>query len=383
MERKSKIIVSGLSGLLLVLLIFIFQLNAYRAAAILERNDLKKENESLIAKVNQSLQENSKLEQQASGFRRDLDTVSQQKSELEIKYQSVLKEREELAEKLKKQPAPVYSQPQAVSGGAGQEDAYWARMLKEKTDLEMQIEAIRSALKDMQVKNEDLVRDKTNLSLELSTQYNEERDLRRQLEYNQKLVDGISQELVREKNDKFQMHENLKSIQDENHILKRQLKALNNNRISLENKLMDLRGKDSDLEKRFTEMGKLLGDRTTQIVNLNKQLEAARSGEVLETPKEESVELPAIVVRPQGGLPVPGSSKAPAVEGKVLTVKRENNFVVVDLGEDAGVKIGDTFRVYRDGKQVADLEAIQVRKNVSACDIKKENSPIKPGDIIR
>ena len=83
---------------------------------------------------------------------------------------------------------------------------------------------------------------------------------------------------------------------------------------------------------------------------------------------------------PECGLSAQSSTVA---GGKVLAINRDSNFVIVDIGEDAGVKIGDTFRVYRDDKSVADLEVIQTRKNIAACDIKVEMSPIKIGDSIR
>jgi hypothetical protein len=56
----------------------------------------------------------------------------------------------------------------------------------------------------------------------------------------------------------------------------------------------------------------------------------------------------------------------------------------VDLGEESGIRAGDSFRVYRDNNQeIATVEVIQVRQNISACDIKKETVSIKIGDTIR
>jgi len=57
--------------------------------------------------------------------------------------------------------------------------------------------------------------------------------------------------------------------------------------------------------------------------------------------------------------------------------------VIVDIGEDAGLKIGDVLAAYRDGKPIASLEVIQARRNIAACDIKKEDSPLKIGDAVR
>ena len=56
--------------------------------------------------------------------------------------------------------------------------------------------------------------------------------------------------------------------------------------------------------------------------------------------------------------------------------------MVIDLGQDSGIKLGDTFKVYREDKTVATLEVIQARQSISACDIKEEIRPIEVGDIV-
>ena len=107
--------------------------------------------------------------------------------------------------------------------------------------------------------------------------------------------------------------------------------------------------------------------------------------------KDESVVLPPITVRPQQ----PGvSASKPRTEvrpadnaevfrGKIVALNRDNNFVVIDLGEDAGVNVGDVFQVYRDNILIAKLETIQVRQNIAACDIRDELSLVRVGDKIR
>jgi uncharacterized protein with GYD domain len=66
----------------------------------------------------------------------------------------------------------------------------------------------------------------------------------------------------------------------------------------------------------------------------------------------------------------------------VLAINKENNFVVIGAGEDQGVKSGDLFQVARDGKVMATLEAIQVRRNIAACDIKEQRGQLMIGDCI-
>ena len=61
----------------------------------------------------------------------------------------------------------------------------------------------------------------------------------------------------------------------------------------------------------------------------------------------------------------------------------ENNFVIVNIGEGTGVRLGEQLSVYRDSKYIAKLEVIQVRKDISAADIKEQSSKIKVGDSVR
>jgi hypothetical protein len=53
------------------------------------------------------------------------------------------------------------------------------------------------------------------------------------------------------------------------------------------------------------------------------------------------------------------------------------------MGDDAGLENGDAFSVYREGNKIAALEVIRTSKSVSACDIKKQDVPIKIGDLIK
>jgi hypothetical protein len=58
--------------------------------------------------------------------------------------------------------------------------------------------------------------------------------------------------------------------------------------------------------------------------------------------------------------------------------------VIIDIGEEASVKVGDALRVYgKDDKPAADIEVIQTRKDISACDIKREYAPVCVGDIVK
>jgi hypothetical protein len=131
----------------------------------------------------------------------------------------------------------------------------------------------------------------------------------------------------------------------------------------------------------------MLTEKISQIESLKEQLDAIRVGAkgeaVPQLPKKESVELPPIVVRPAPKEEPAIEEPAVALEGKILAINKDNNFVIIDFGSDAGAKVGDAFQVYRDGKAIANIEVIQARRNISACDIKRESASIKIGDIVK
>ena len=384
MEQKAKFIIVGLVGLLIVCLFLFIQTLNSKQQLIRERDDLRNENVSLSTKtekLNSSLREK---ENEASLSRKDLEKVNRDFTEAQSKLEVVRKERDKLAEEFKSLRAgAVRPRPQVETAPPPTTDAYWAGILKAKTDLEMQLESLRSEFKTTQINNEQVQRDKSVLELDLNSLRRENDDIKRQLEYNKKVMDSLAQELVREKNDKLQIQDSFKSIKNENLIIARQLKSLNMRKVDLDKKIKQLQEEKTSLERKLAEMETVFSGKIAQICELKEQLEAIRTGAAkIEAPlkTKESVELPPIVVRPQ----VETQIQEPTdFLGRVLTVDKENNFTIIDLGQEAGVKIGDTFGVYREGEKIANIEVIKTSKSAAACDITRETTPIEIGDTIK
>ncbi len=383
MEQKTKFIIIGLIGFSVVCLFLFMQATSSQQLLVRERNDLKSENATLTNKLSQLGNELNVNNEKISSLRLERDKAAQGLNDLQKRFELVNKAREELVEKLKSQrQQPEVVQQEIVVQNT---DAYWGAILKGKTDLEMQLASVRGELRNLQISNESLQRDKSALELDINSLRNEKQDLLRQLDYNQKLLDSISQEVVRERNDKVKIQDSFKTIKNENGVLSRQLKGLNNRKAVLDRKIQDLQVGKGVVEKRLSEMETMLTDRISQINSLKDELDAIRSGKplaALEKKPRESVELPAIVVR---STPASEKEKAepPVFGGKILAVNPDNNFVVIDLGVSSGVKPGDAFNVYREGKSIGSIEVIQARSNISACDIKRMSAPLKIGDSIK
>lgn len=392
MEQKVKIILIALIAILALSFFLNFQTYISKEAITRERDSLKSDNESLVKKANDALQQSRELQNRISALTASLDKLTKEKTEIQNSLDLANKEKGDLIEQIKflkkrrietaqalAAPIPLPSAPLPPSA----EDTYWAGILKEKTDLELQLRNINQELTTIKIDNEQLQKEKNSLLLEANNLEREKADLARQIEYNRRLMDSMAQELAAEKVDKFQIQGNTKSIKEENAFLRKQLKALNKHKVELERKLSELQEKNDALDSQLSEMESMLMERITKTDVLKQDIMQARrmqAGEVLGA-KKEFVELPPIVVRPQKSAPYSQEVSGPA--GKVLAVNRENNFIIVDLGEDNGVKIGNSFTVYRQDRPIAEVSVIQTRRDISACDIKKEDKEIKLGDTVK
>jgi predicted nuclease with TOPRIM domain len=385
MENKAKFFIIGLVGALAACFFLFMQTLNSKQIILRERDDLKEKNASLnsqVAKIETSLRD---YENKIDLLNRGMDKLSREKQDLERRYELAGKEKQNLIERLKTMQIEMPAAPHAQLAPSTT-DAYWAEVLKAKTDLEMQFGGVRSELKSIQINNEQLQREKNTVELDLNNLKHENEDLKRQIEYNQKLTDTITQQLVSEKNDKIKIQNSLKAIRNENRLLTRQLKSLNNRRADLETKLQEFQKEKSAIENKFNGMQAMLAEKISQISELKEELDAIRSGEAnLETipRKKEFVELPPIVVHSQSERKAEQDDESVKLTGKILAVNKESNFAIIDLGMDSGINVGDAFRVYRQGEPIADIEVIQARKSIAACDIRKETTPIKAGDIIR
>ncbi len=390
MEQKIKFIVIGLVGFSIVCLFLLLQATSQQQKMIRESNDLKTENATLLSKASKLEKDLKDTQDRFGSLESERDRANQELTELQRKFESVSRARDELIEKLKQKsqevqavqaqaPAPAQQPAPAAPPST---DAYWGNVLKNKTNLEIQISSIQTELKNLQISNEALLREKGVLELDLNSLRNEKQDLLRQLDYNQKLLDSMSQEVVRERNDKAAIQENLKALRAENNTLSRQLKTLVSRKEVLDKKVVELQGDKTTVEKRLNEMETMLTDKISRIDALKNELDAIKTGKATDELPSEAVDLPAIVVRSN---PANDQSSVQVQEypGKILAVNLDSNFVVIDLGSAAGTRVGDTFNVYRQAKKIGTIGVIQSRSNISACDIKKMNTAFKIGDQVK
>lgn len=413
MEQKAKFILVGLLG---VLMVFVFlYVQSYNSSKTLagQLEGAQKENSSLNSKLSKIDGELKTQRSKAEALEKQTIQLSREKQELEKKYDLASKTNNELTEKLKSMRVQESQQQQQVAvatGGTPTEDAYWAGVIKSKADAELQLASLVSDLKALKITNEQLQRERSGVELELANLKRERDDLKRQFDYNQRLMDSIAQELVRERNDKMQIQESWNLVKNENKALIRQVNGLNNRKIELEKKVQVLMDEKAVSEKKYGQMQGLISSKISQVSELKEDLADISAGTepglddmMMTSQRPDTVAIPVsglnspvdlqpIVVHAEPAIPAvpvrPGplsSSKSvniPSGLATILAVNKENNFVVIGAGEDQGVKSGDKFQVARDGKVMATVEAIQVRKNIAACDIKEQVGQLMIGDCI-
>ncbi|MDI6605590.1 MAG: hypothetical protein QME65_00360 [Candidatus Omnitrophota bacterium] len=394
MGQKIKFILVGLIGVALIFVFLYLQTLNSKQLVIKERDNLKNENASLTIRVEKINKDLRQAQDKISSLKMELDGIAKERDDLEKKYEAANRSKE-LLEKMQSQAAQAQSTSTQAQGASQRSDDYWAAILTQKTELQMQLDSVRNELKTARVQNEELLRDKSTLELDITGLKRQAEELQHQIEYNKRIMDSIAQELVWEKNERIKSEEKIAPFKKENAMLARQLKGLNKQKMDLERRLQQLQEDKSGLAEKAREMETMLIDKISQINNLKDELEsiyrqAQQKGlsqpKAMPSESKESVQLPPIVVRPST-LTMPSQEKAlagaPKPKGTILTVNRDSNFAIIDLGEDAGVKVDALFEVERGGETVAIIKVIKTSKSVSACDIKEEKAPVKVGDVVR
>ncbi len=175
-----------------------------------------------------------------------------------------------------------------------------------------------------------------------------------------------------------QLQKDIGSLRNENKGLKEQIDALEKYKAQLESDLNKAKGDNEKLIQDIKRNESALKEKPSNLVTA----EAAdnKTNTVTGESKLYSIDLPPIVVSAQGASDIDSPF---ALEGKILNVNTEYNFVVIDLGQDMGVKKGMVFEVSREGKLLGKIEVIEIRPEVCACDITKTDFAFKIGDTVR
>ncbi len=217
-----------------------------------------------------------------------------------------------------------------------------------------------------------------------------------------------SQSQIRDLNGTVRRQEEiLQNMENEMNDLKTEMESLKVAGVNLQNKLTDA----SDVIKKT---GEQLKDTLAQKAALEKTVEDLRAqtqkvelgtivvgaesavkaepvpdAPVKETRKERAKKTVRSETKPAGTVSQPPVEKAPVsqmtvpatgLKGKVLTINKDYNFAIINLGSKDGVKLGDIFSVYHNDAYIGDVKVEKIHDSMSAAGFSSLESGTKVGE---
>jgi len=266
-------------------------------------------------------------------------------------------------------------------------DMFVANLLKQKVSLEVEIERLKNEVNPKDQEISRLKAESMDKDMKLAQLQDEKNSIEQKLKNSEQVAQILSSDLLKEKDLNGDSKAMSEKIMMENNALNSKIsefeeiaKEYNNLLVEKENMKARLAKLESDVEYKNQEINKY---------RVALQESAARSQEVraeaYHTPRE--VELPAIRAQKIARLTTPSLERVGEKEelkGKIVTINMEHNFVVIDLGKQDGIDIGNKFNVYRGETLLGSIEIIQARDKIAAADIKdlKEGMSIEVNDTV-
>lgn len=389
-----------------------------------EENDrLTKENKTLLDRYGKLEKEKQSLEDRWDKVDQEINRWEEESGGWQKKYENALSERDALAKKVKEfqaeqslsaadkdRPQQVYpeepkqeevvSSPPApsspvsspaVSPAQPVASDYWADFVKDKARLEAQLDQLK---KELSAANQEVVRLEAvnkDISRKVENMLREKEQLEKEIAFTKRTMDIMSRDLVNERETRKLDSQEVVTLRAANVDLRRDLSLLEKQNLELETTMRAAVDEKKILQGKISGAENLLKKKSIVFEELKDQLNQAvenktyKSSSFAKSPVNNSpaaatapaqfaaVELPPIVVTPRS------AGQNQKFRGEILAVNWEEKFVVLDLGEAAGMKPGVQLKVMRGDKEMATIEVIETRKEISAADIKE----VAQGGIIR
>jgi SMC interacting uncharacterized protein involved in chromosome segregation len=254
--------------------------------------------------------------------------------------------------------------------------------LKAKAALEVEMEKLKEQLSNSSIEIVELKQKNADLEIRIDAFTQEKDELTRAIQTKEDMINKITLELTRARNDGKVNFDHMAKIADENKELRTQIKQLVATKSALEKTIVRVSQDKTKVEKQLMETEAVIQGKIDEIWGIKESLDNTMKRVSETSPVTSDVELSPIVVSSDGPS-APRAMANPGFDGSVVSVNEENNFVIVNFGENKGLRLGDSLSAYRDSRFIARLEVIQVRKDIAAADIKEQWSQVQVGDIIR
>ncbi|MFA7676933.1 MAG: hypothetical protein WCY34_02055 [Candidatus Omnitrophota bacterium] len=382
---KSKII-----SIVLLVFILVIGFSAYtfynQARVLSEENEKLKDEKAILTEDNNSLKDRySRLERNSTAMEQKLATITSDLSRLEEerdnwknKYTEISRERDLLVERLNQPVKAEVSTVDKSSGSSVKTDDQWADFVQGKAALEAMADDLKKALFDAKSRITELDKNNKELSIKIDQLAKEKQRLDEEIKFKERTLRIMSMDLVNEREERGSAVVEVRKLRNENVSLKRELVMANKEKIKLQTDLKSTMEKKDAIEGRIMDAENVLKEKSMAFEELQEQLQRAIAGGKKTLASETaSVELPPIVVKPDA----PGLK---GLRGEVIAVNGEEKFVVVDIGESSGLRPGALLKIMRSGREIATVEVIETRREISAADIKEVSGgfTVQEGDIV-
>lgn len=201
-----------------------------------------------------------------------------------------------------------------------------------------------------------------------------------QLAYLKTFAQDRFDELKKTYDDLQQTRDKLRQTEEELAATKRDLEAANAKIAELE---ATLQQKEAEIAEKTAKIAELEG----QIAQLNQEIENKKNeitklNDTVKDQKDKIIMLQEEIasLRPPTAAPdLPTNTR-----GTVLLHNPDWNFVIIDIGDDAGAQIGAEMLVHRGEQMVGKIKIARVRRNLSIADILHEPGfqPLQEGDHV-
>ncbi|MEI8350420.1 MAG: hypothetical protein WCI77_09760 [Candidatus Omnitrophota bacterium] len=347
-----------------------------------ERGNLIEERDALQNRYNGLEREKNEVDDKRQKAEEELSRIQRERDDLQKRYDDLTRQRDELVEKLKSQPKPeaatvmvTEKRPEAVASAGSEE--YWADYIKIKAAMEVKLEDMGKQLADTKIRMAEMEKLNKELTMKIDELTKERDRVEQAMSIKVREYSIVSRDLVNEREARKIAMNELMKLRGENDSLKREIVLLGKEKMRLQTNIKDVSERKVALENRISGAESIMKEKSLELEELQKELVTTIKGEREITSQESaSVELPPIVVKPGSG--------ARGLRGEVLAVNPEEKFVVVNIGEAAGITPGSQLRVLRRNKEVGTIEVIETRKDISAADVKEllAGFTIQEGDTV-
>ena len=248
------------------------------------------------------------------------------------------------------------------------------RLVKgEKDELEEQLSEVRQAKSRIERELADAKDDLEAAARQLADERQEKEQLAKTAEDRQQQIDRMLQDLEQARGDQRILTDQLGRLRDEHTALQRQMTSLNQAKTQLEQKVVEL-SKHPTVELDKVVVHPPAASGPTVSAGAFDSAASPRTQADADTASSDAASSP----------PSPSVGASP-LQGQIIVVNREYDFIVVNLGSNQGLALGQEFQVVRGDQVLGRVKVEKVYEELSAAAIlpNSNKDAIREGDAVK